>query len=227
MKRTILIALLLAGCSGSGLSTSKGPNGEAIVGNEVSVQISGAADESSAFTLHQRYSRKNDRAARFVNRTGTTAAYDCVKTPYRGYSSPIAVDRGADGGEDQRGRPTEHQRTASRPHRAENAVARRQHDVAVTKRREGDEREVEGIVVALDCAKQDEEARPQSDLCKMAKEQRHHGAERDPEHAPKLARTPQAATDDAESGQHNSLCHDLQGHRAAHHKKDCCQPAHA
>ena len=80
MKRTILIALLLAGCGGSGLSTSKGPNGEAIVGNEVSVQISGAADESTAFGLAQRYCRKNDRAARFVNRTGTTAAYDCVKT---------------------------------------------------------------------------------------------------------------------------------------------------
>jgi hypothetical protein len=80
MKRIVLIALLLAACSGSGLTTSKGPNGETIVGNDVSVQITGAADESSAFAMAQRYCRKNDRAARFVGRTGTTAAYDCVKT---------------------------------------------------------------------------------------------------------------------------------------------------
>ena len=37
MKRTILLTLILAGCSGSGLSTSSGPNGETIVGNDVSV----------------------------------------------------------------------------------------------------------------------------------------------------------------------------------------------
>jgi hypothetical protein len=45
MKRTILIALLLAGCGGSGISTSTGPNGETIVGNKVSVQVTGAASE--------------------------------------------------------------------------------------------------------------------------------------------------------------------------------------
>jgi len=80
MKRAVLAALLLAGCGGSGLSTSKGPNGESIVGNEVSVQVSGAADEPSAFAIAQRYCRRNDRAARFVGKTGVTAAYDCVKT---------------------------------------------------------------------------------------------------------------------------------------------------
>ena len=61
MKRTILLTLLLAGCSGSGLSTSSGPNGETIVGNDVSVQVTGAANPNAAFTLAQRYCRKNDR----------------------------------------------------------------------------------------------------------------------------------------------------------------------
>lgn len=79
MKRTILIALLLAGCGGSGLTTSRGPNGETIVGNEISVQITGAASEQAAFTLAQRYCGRNDRAARFVSTSGATSAYDCVK----------------------------------------------------------------------------------------------------------------------------------------------------
>lgn len=79
MKRMILVALLLAGCSGSGLSTSRGPNGETIVGNDVSVQITGAADANVAFTLAQRYCSRNDKAARFVGQTGMTSAFDCVK----------------------------------------------------------------------------------------------------------------------------------------------------
>ena len=79
MKRTILLTLLLAGCSGSGLSTSSGPNGETIVGNDVSVQVTGAANPNSAFTLAQRYCSKNDRLARAVGQSGTTASFDCVK----------------------------------------------------------------------------------------------------------------------------------------------------
>jgi hypothetical protein len=79
MKRIVLVALLLAGCSGSGLTTSKGPNGEAIVGNDVSVQVTGAADPSTAFSLAQRYCRGNERQARFVSQNGNTAAFDCMK----------------------------------------------------------------------------------------------------------------------------------------------------
>ena len=79
MKRFVLVALLLAGCSGSGLTTSKGPNGEAIVGNDVSVQVTGAADPATALTLAQRYCRGNDRQARFVAQNGNTAAFDCLK----------------------------------------------------------------------------------------------------------------------------------------------------
>ena len=80
MKRTILIALLLAGCGGSGINTSTGPNGETIVGNKVSVQVTGAASEQVAFGIAQRYCRNNERAARFVSTSGPTSAYDCVKT---------------------------------------------------------------------------------------------------------------------------------------------------
>ncbi len=79
MKRSILLTLVLAGCSGSGLSTSSGPNGETIVGNQVSVQVTGAANPNSAFTLAQRYCSKNDRLARAVGQSGTTASFDCVK----------------------------------------------------------------------------------------------------------------------------------------------------
>ena len=79
MKRTILLTLLLAGCTGSGLSTSQGPNGETIVGNDVSVQVTGAANPNVAFTLAQRYCARNERAARAVGQSGTTAAFDCVK----------------------------------------------------------------------------------------------------------------------------------------------------
>jgi hypothetical protein len=79
MKRTILLTLLLAGCSGSGLSTSSGPNGETIVGNDVSVQVTGAANPNSAFTLAQKYCSRNDRVARAVGQSGTAAAFDCVK----------------------------------------------------------------------------------------------------------------------------------------------------
>jgi hypothetical protein len=79
MKRTMLLTLILAGCSGSGLSTSSGPNGETIVGNDVSVQVTGAANPNAAFTLAQKYCRKNDRAARAVSQSGTTSAFDCVK----------------------------------------------------------------------------------------------------------------------------------------------------
>jgi hypothetical protein len=79
MKRIVPVALLLAGCSGSGLTTSKGPNGETIVGNDISVQVTGAADSSTAFKLAQRYCRGNEREARFVAQNGATAAFDCVK----------------------------------------------------------------------------------------------------------------------------------------------------
>jgi hypothetical protein len=79
MKRIILLTLMLAGCSGDGLSTSSGPNGETIVGNQVSVQVTGAANPNSAFTLAQRYCGKNDRLARAVGQSGTTASFDCVK----------------------------------------------------------------------------------------------------------------------------------------------------
>ena len=79
MKRTVLIILLVAGCSGSNLNTSRGPNGETIVGNDVSVQISKAASQSAAFSLAEDYCRHNKRSARFVAQTGDTAAFDCVK----------------------------------------------------------------------------------------------------------------------------------------------------
>jgi hypothetical protein len=35
------------------------------------------------------------------------------------------------------------------------AVARHQHDIAITERREGEEREVKDVVVGLDCAEPD------------------------------------------------------------------------
>jgi hypothetical protein len=80
MKRTILIALLLAGCGGSNLDTSRGPNGETIVGNAVSVQITNASNQDAAFSLAEKYCRgKSRRAARFVAQNGSTAAFDCVK----------------------------------------------------------------------------------------------------------------------------------------------------
>jgi hypothetical protein len=80
MKRTVLVAVLLAGCSGSNLSTSHGPNGETIVGNDISVQVTGAADSTTAFSLAEKYCRRNERSARFVAQNGGTAAFDCVKT---------------------------------------------------------------------------------------------------------------------------------------------------
>ena len=80
MKRTfLLLPLVLVGCSGSGLSTSSGPNGETIVGNEVSVQVTGAANPNAAFTLAQKYCSRNNRLARTVGQSGTTASFDCVK----------------------------------------------------------------------------------------------------------------------------------------------------
>ena len=79
MKRSVLVALLLAACSGDNLNTSRGPNGETVVGNEVSVQITAAASQQAAFSLAEDYCRRNKRAARFVAQTGATAAFDCVK----------------------------------------------------------------------------------------------------------------------------------------------------
>lgn len=80
MKRLILLlALVVAGCGGSGVSTSTGPNGETIAGNGVSVQVSGAANPTVAFELAQRYCARHDRAARFVGQNGAAAAFDCVK----------------------------------------------------------------------------------------------------------------------------------------------------
>jgi hypothetical protein len=79
MKRTLFIALLVAGCGGSTLDTSRGPNGETVVGNQVSVQVTNATNQSAAFALAEDYCRKNDRSARFVTQTGATAAFDCVK----------------------------------------------------------------------------------------------------------------------------------------------------
>ena len=79
MKRLILITLLVAGCSGSNLNTSRGPNGETIVGNDVSVQVTNATTPTAGFSLAEDYCRKNDRSARFVSQNGATAAFDCVK----------------------------------------------------------------------------------------------------------------------------------------------------
>ena len=79
MKRIVLIALLVAGCSGSNLNTSHGPNGETIVGNDVSVQITNAANPSAGFSLAEDYCRKSERSARFVAQNSATAAFDCVK----------------------------------------------------------------------------------------------------------------------------------------------------
>lgn len=79
MKRTILIALLAAGCSGNNLNSSRGPNGESIVGNEISVQITNAASQAAGFSLAEDYCRKYKRAARFVAMNGSTASYDCVR----------------------------------------------------------------------------------------------------------------------------------------------------
>ena len=81
MKRTILlIGLMVAGCSGSNLSTSRGPNGETIVGNDVSVQITNASNTQAGFAMAEDYCRKGDRSARFVAQNGSTSAFDCVKT---------------------------------------------------------------------------------------------------------------------------------------------------
>ena len=79
MKRIVLATLLVAGCSGRNLNTSRGPNGETIVGNDVSVQITNAANPSAGFSAAEDYCRKNDRSARFVAQNGATAAFDCVK----------------------------------------------------------------------------------------------------------------------------------------------------
>jgi hypothetical protein len=79
MKRALLVVLLVAGCSGSNLNTSHGPNGEVIVGNNVSVQVSNAASQQAAFSLAQDYCQGHRRSARFVAQTGDTAAFDCVK----------------------------------------------------------------------------------------------------------------------------------------------------
>ncbi|HEY6979395.1 hypothetical protein [Reyranella sp.] len=80
MKRTLLIALLVAACSASNLQTSRGPNGETITGNAVSVQVTNASNAQAAFSLAENYCRDKRRAARFVAQTGTTAAFDCVKS---------------------------------------------------------------------------------------------------------------------------------------------------
>lgn len=83
MKRITLISLLAgllgAGCSGGNLNTARGPNGETVVGNDVSVQVTNAANPQTGFSVAEDYCRKNDRAARFVAQNGTTAAFDCVK----------------------------------------------------------------------------------------------------------------------------------------------------
>jgi hypothetical protein len=81
MKRAILlISLMAAGCSGSNLNTARGPNGETIVGNDVSVQVTNASDPQAGFSIAENYCRKNDRSARFVAQNGATSAFDCVKT---------------------------------------------------------------------------------------------------------------------------------------------------
>ena len=80
MKRSILICFLAAGCSSSNLNTARGPNGETVVGNDVSVQVTNAANPQAGFSVAEDYCRKTDRAARFVAQNGATAAFDCVKT---------------------------------------------------------------------------------------------------------------------------------------------------
>src|SRR5215471_8669841 len=59
----------------------------------------------------------------------------------------------------------------------------------------------------------------------MTEEQRHHGAERDPECPPQLCSAACAATDESDAGEHNGLRQDLQRYRAAHCKKDCGKAA--
>src|SRR5215831_5748606 len=60
----------------------------------------------------------------------------------------------------------------------------------------------------------------------MTEEQRHHGAERDPECPPQLGSAACAATDESDAGEDNGLRQDLQRYRAAHCKKDCGKAAH-
>src|SRR6516162_8520961 len=60
----------------------------------------------------------------------------------------------------------------------------------------------------------------------MTEEQRHHGAERDPECPPQLCSAACAATDESDAGEHNGLRQDLQRYRAAHREKDCGKAAH-
>jgi hypothetical protein len=79
LPRVLPAVLLVAGCSGSNLATSHGPNGEVIVGNKVSVQVSKAASQQAAFSLAQDYCENYRRSARFVAQSGDTAAFDCVK----------------------------------------------------------------------------------------------------------------------------------------------------
>src|SRR5215469_1654613 len=156
----------------------------------------------------------------------TTSAGSAAPCRSAGLSSPTAVNPAADGGEDQRGRPAEHQRTASGGQRAKDAVAGRQHDIAVAERCEGDEREVKGVVIGFEGAEEYEEPGPQSHLCEMTEEQRDHCAERDPERPADLARLARAAIEKADAGEHNRLCQDLHRDRAAHRKEDRGQPAH-
>lgn len=55
MRKILFLALPLAGCGGSGLGTSRAPNGETIVGNDVSVQVSGTASPTVALELARTY----------------------------------------------------------------------------------------------------------------------------------------------------------------------------
>ena len=43
---------------------------------------------------------------------------------------------------------------------------------------------------------------------------------------PELGRAPRVAIEEADAGQYNGLCHDLQRRRAGHCKKDCSEPDH-
>ena len=64
------------------------------------------------FLLELQVQRHQSRTKAEEGEGSTTSAGSAAPYGSAGLSSPTAVDRAADGGEDQRGRPAEHQRTA-------------------------------------------------------------------------------------------------------------------
>ena len=76
MKRPILVVFFSPGVPET-IQCLAWPNGETIVGNDVSVQITAPA--SSGVLRDENYRRKNDRSAASLLQNGATAAFDCVK----------------------------------------------------------------------------------------------------------------------------------------------------